>query len=276
MTRLRTTDIENVGKRLPEHDKYLQSVVGLSLAAVACKAAACTFEVNNLSATFCVVPISAGKGVIPGFSETVCDILLHIGFEATVSPVSDSKGLAYARESGARTIMWADDRRFVAELSDGEMIDNTEATALGYVTGLDLMAKGLSDRSVLLLGCGKLGHAVADPLLAMGCRVTAFDPVKERAKALAGQTRVKVAHSLEQALMDHDLIIDASDSAAVIHDRHVSDATLVAGPGMPCGITPEAMKQLSDRFLHDPLQIGVATMAMLAHKRCMQDVKQTL
>jgi len=276
MTRLRTADIDDIAAGLPEYDRHLESLTGLSLAALAREAAGCDGVGDEPATSFCVVPVSSGQGIIPRFSETVRDILVHIGFNAAVSPEQDEDGLAYARDSEAAVTMWADDTRFVAELLNGEKIDNTEATALGYVTGLDLMAKGVAGRPVLLLGCGPLGRAAAGALLARGARLTAFDRVAHRAGSLASRTGLAVAASFEQALSGHDLIIDATDSPDIIDVRHVSSRTYASAPGMPCGITPAAKRLLPRRLLHDPLQLGVAVMAFIAHKRHMTGGARTL
>lgn len=264
MTRLRTRDVAAVGAGLPEYDRYLESATGLSLAALASVAAGGAFGGTRLTPRFCVVPISSGAGIIPRFAETVRDILLHIGFPAAVSSEPDENGLAQARASGADVILWADDTRFVAELRDGARIDNTEATARGYVTGLDGMAGGLAGKRVLLLGCGPLGQAAAALLVARGARVTAFDIRPARARALAARAAVEVAPSLEEALSGHDLVFEATPAAGIIKARHVTPRTRVAAPGMPCGVTPAAKRRLSGRLLHDPLPIGVATMAFMA------------
>jgi pyrrolysine biosynthesis protein PylD len=266
MTRLRTHDIGDIGSGLAGHDHYLASVTGLTLAALARLAAGCEPAGDTTMPPFCVVPITSGQGIIPSFTETVRDILVHIGFDALVSPEHNEKGLAYARRVGAGVTLWADDTRFVAETVDGHAIDNTEATALAYVTGLDLMAHGLSGKPVLLLGCGPLGSAMAYFLRERGSRLTAYDPVVPRARELAARTGAALAPSLEQALLAHDLIVDATDAPGIIRRRHVTSRTCVSAPGMPCGVAPSAKGVLSGRLLHDPLQMGVATMAFMAHR----------
>jgi len=266
MTRLRKADIEDIGAGLFRHDDYLASVTGLPLAALARKAAGCDM-VDEPGTAFCVVPVSTGRGIIPRFTETVRDILVHIGFHALLSPEKDADGLLYARRSGAAVTLWADDRQFVAELANGERIDNTDATARGYVTGLDLMAGRVSGRPVLLLGCGPLGQAAADLLLALGARLAVFDPVTERAETVARRVAGGCSPSLEGGLLGHELILDATNAPGIIDERHLSSRTCVSAPGMPCGATPAARKRLADRLLHDPRQIGVATLAFMAHKR---------
>ena len=264
MTRLRTEDIDHVGSALQEQDSYLESLTGLTLEGLARHAAGLARGVNFRNNSFCVVPLSAGEGIIPGFSEAVCEILRHIGFSAEVAPFPDQAGLTYVRGQGNKVLMWADDRRFVAELPGGRLIDNTEATARGYVAGLELMADGISGRRILLPGCGRLGRAAALLLAGRGAVVTVFDPDAGRMRELAAETAAAMADSLDSALAAHDLIFLAANAGGVVHSRHVTQAMYIAAPGMPCGVTPAALQLLEGRLLHDPLQIGVATMAFMA------------
>lgn len=267
MTRLRTSDIDGIGAGLAEHDRYLVSATGLALGALARLASGFAGGQDAAHALFCVVPITSGKGLIPRFAQTVRDILVHVGFEAVVSPEPDGEGLAYARRVGARVTLWADDDRFVAEMDDGQVIDNIQATALAYVTGLERLANGLAGRPVLLLGCGSLGCAMADALYGRGGALTVHDPVAGRAQALAARTGAIPAASFEQAVLSHDLILVASDAPEILHRRHVSSRTCVSAPGMPCGVEPAAREALQGRLLHDPLQLGVATMAFMAFRK---------
>jgi pyrrolysine biosynthesis protein PylD len=218
-----------------------------------------------------VVPIRSGLGVISGFAETVCGILLHLGFDATIAGCSDVAGFADSLDMGAQVILAADDDRFVAFCPrQGKTVDNSRSTARGFVAGLDLMAGGLDDKGVLVLGCGPVGRWAVEALLMRKARVCVVDRVAEKAGDLsrwarsAFQADVPVGPDLEQALSTHDLVVDATNAADVIHARHVTADTRVAAPGMPCGVTLHAREKLAGRILHDPLQIGVAAMALEA------------
>ena len=215
-----------------------------------------------------VVPIRSRLGVISGFAETVDGILVHLGFDARVAAHADVAGFADAVDMGAQVILAADDDRFVAFCPhQGKTVDNARATAKGYVAGLELMAGGLGGKAVLVLGCGPVGRWAVEALLMRQARVSVVDRVTKRAEDLAGwvkdrfQTTIRVALDTDRALSIHDLIVDATSGPDVIHTRHLTASTRVAAPGMPCGITAHARKKLDGRILHDPLQIGVATMA---------------
>jgi pyrrolysine biosynthesis protein PylD len=218
-----------------------------------------------------VVPILSGLGVISGFAEAVCGILVHMGFDASVTGNSDVSGFADAVDMGAQVILAADDDRFVAFCPrQGQTVDNSRATAGGFVAGLDLMVGGLEGKRVLVLGCGPVGRWTVEALLMRKTRVRVVDRVPEKAGDVSRwalsefQTSIQVGPDLDQALSTHALIVDATNVSDVIHARHVTADTHVAAPGMPCGVTPHAREKLAGRMLHDPLPIGVAAMACQA------------
>ena len=62
----------------------------------------------------------------------------------------------------------------------------------------------------------------------------------------------------------YELIFDATNAGGFIEPAHLTPDTMLAAPGMPCALTPEAMAEYRDRVLHDALEIGTATMAVQA------------
>lgn len=275
MTRLTTNDIQDIRCELNRYDRYLMSATGRSLLGIGA-AAAGIGDVTRLrdaalSIRMAVVPIRSGLGVISGFAETVCGILVHMGFDAFVTGYSDVSGFAEAVDGGAQVILAADDDRFVAFCPrQGKTVDNSRATARGFVAGLDLMAGGLDGKAVLVIGCGPVGRWAVEALLMRKARVSVVDQVAEKAGDVSRwalgefQTAIRVATDADTALSTHELIVEATTAADVIHARHVTAGTRVAAPGMPCGVTPRAREKLACRILHDPLPIGVATMACQA------------
>ena len=272
MTRLTKDDIEPIRFDLDRYDRYLESATGRTLLGIGASSSGIddTGWLRDVAPTIkmAVVPIRSGLGVISRFSETVCGILVHLGFDAAVTGHSDVAGFADAVDRDARVIMAADDDRFVAFCTrQGQTVDNSRATARGYVAGLDLMAGGLEGRAVLVLGCGPVGRWSVEALLARRARACVVDRVPEKARNLARwaqaafQTTITVSPDADQALSTHDLIVDATNAADVIHARHITADTRVAAPGMPCGLGRHAREKLAGRVLHDSLQIGVAAMA---------------
>ena len=272
MTRLTADDIDDVPATLIRYDRYLASATGRTLLGIGAWAAGIE-DVAYLqrvapSIKMAVVPIRSGLGIISGFAETVGGILVHLGFDALVTTHADVAGFADAVDMGAQVILAADDDRFVAICPhQGKIVDNSRATAKGYVAGLELMAGGLGGKAVLVLGCGPVGRWAVEALLTRQAKVSVVDRVAKRAEGIAGwvkdrlQTTIRVALDTDRALSIHDLIVDATSGSDVIHTRHLTANTRVAAPGMPCGITAHAREILAGRILHDPLQIGVASMA---------------
>ena len=88
MTRLCSEDITEVSKALAVHDADLVERTGKSLAGIGCRAAGvdmAAFQTATESITVAVVPVASGQGMIEGFSQTVCDIVSHLGFKAFVT-----------------------------------------------------------------------------------------------------------------------------------------------------------------------------------------------
>jgi pyrrolysine biosynthesis protein PylD len=282
MTRLNSNDIEAIPSSLVDYDHYLRSVTGQSLLEIGMAASGMEdgsiIERAAPTVAMAVVPIRSGRGIVSGFTQTVCRILIHLGFDARVTGNTDVAGFADAFETGARVILAADDDRFVAFCpKQGKIVDNSRATANGFVAGLEFMAGGLVGKKVLVLGCGPVGRFAVQALLTRNAKICVLDRETRKAAELAAWARdmclahVLVLSDAEQALLTHDLIVDATNAAEVIDARHVTPRTRISAPGMPCGITAKALEKLNRRILHDPLQIGVATMACEAMRIILED-----
>lgn len=281
MTRLKPGDIKDIPGRLAEYDGELLERTGRNLRGIACHALEVSeedFLLLSKNVSIGVVPIRSGQGVIEGFSHTVKDIVKHIGFNAFVTDDTDVGGIAGAMERGAEVVMMADDSRFVAlNVKQGRVVDNTEATAIGFVAGLDLMVGGLKEQTVLIIGSGPVGRNAAPAALHRGAGVSVFDIENQRSRRLAREVEeltgksVHIERSFEDALRNHFFLVEATNSAGVIAEAFITPGTYIAAPGMPLGLTPAAVKTISSRLLHDPLQLGVAVMAIDA-ARSIKDI----
>jgi pyrrolysine biosynthesis protein PylD len=277
MTRLRSVDIAPICTSLDTYDGELLEKTGSTLRGIACHAAGLNEEavVDTLSRSVAgVVPITWGQGVIGGFCETTESILTHIGCKSFVTGNSDVRGLAEAYGKGADVIFMADDEQFVALNSrTRQVVDNTAATGGGFAAGLSLMVGGLRGRKVLVLGCGPVGCSATSKLRNYGAVVTVYDIKPGRSQELvqamgsAAEGEITIENNFRKALSRHTLMIDATNSADIIHASDISSETYIAAPGMPLGLSCNASKKISDRLLHDPLQIGVATMAVEVLKK---------
>ncbi|MCJ7627727.1 MAG: 3-methylornithyl-N6-L-lysine dehydrogenase PylD, partial [Longimicrobiales bacterium] len=274
MTRLKEDDIGPIARQLNDYDARLKRMTDASLRQIACRAAgvdeALRLDVLD-RVRFAAVPVTSGLGVIGGFSGTVAAIVSHLGFEAFVTESCDVAGIAEGVERGADVLMLADDDRFVAITPRRKhVVDNSRATAEGFVAALELMKGGLAGESVLVLGCGPLGVAATKALIDRGASVSLCDIEQERALAVLreiGQDvsdKIRMEDNPHTALNRYELIFDATNVGNFIEAAHLTPATMVAAPGMPCALTPEAMAENRDRILHDALEIGTATMAVQA------------
>ena len=217
--------------------------------------------------------MTCGQGVIGGFADTVQQITAHLGFNAFVTRHTDVAGLAEAFKKKSDLIILSDDDRFVAiNVKSRRLVDNADATGKGYVTGLNLMTGGLKGKNVLVIGCGPVGRSAAVNLVHLGSEISVYDINPERCQGVAREIRdlldakIRIEKELNTALLRHRCIIDASPGADIIDENHIARDTYISAPGMPSGLSTNARAKISDRFLHDPLQIGVATMVVEAVK----------
>lgn len=276
MTRLKTLDIAKISAELDPYDKELLVKTGCNLRGIACRSAG--VEEKNAqdliaSVKVGVIPMTCGQGVIGGFAETVQQIASHIGFNAFVTRHTDVAGLAEAFDKKADLIILSDDDRFVAiNVKSRRVVDNADATGKGYVTGLNLMTGGLKGKNVLVIGCGPVGRSAAVDLVRLGSVISVYDIKKERCQGVAREIRdlpdgkIRIEKELNTALLRHRFIIDASPGTDIIDENHIARDTYISAPGLPSGLSTNARAKISDRFLHDPLQIGVATMIVKAVK----------
>ena len=281
MTRLTTKDIQDISKELPAYESSLMEKTGCSLRQLACRA----MEVSEKNVQESVehtlvgvIPMTSGGGVLKDFCRTVADIVSHIGCRAFVTRRTDVSGIAEAVEKKADILMFADENRFVAlNMRHRKIVDNAEATGRGFVTGLQLMAESLKGRKVLVLGCGPVGQSAVKALAKTGCRISVYDIEPAAYGRLSVEFNdpavdVQFLHDLGPALHQHDLMVDASPTGGFILAQHIKPHTFISAPGMPLGLDGSALEAIGDRLLHDPLQIGVATMVVGALARIFHEI----
>jgi pyrrolysine biosynthesis protein PylD len=276
VTRLATDDVKPISAELSEYDSELTAKTGYSLRGVACLAAGVQEEEIKDSlktALIGVIPITAGEGVIAGFCDAVAGIASHLGCKTSITQAADVAGLAEAFDKKTDIIMLADDHRFIAlHTATGQLIENAAATGKGFVAGMHLMAGELNNRNVLVIGCGPVGRSATAELVAMQARVSVYDINSTRsidlAKAIkqSSNVTIQIIKDLDQALKSHKFIIDASPAIDIIPARHITPDKYISAPGVPIGLDQEARLKIGNRLLHDPLQIGVATMTISALK----------
>lgn len=274
MTRLITDDIAHVTAALADFERDLTAKTGQTLRGLACNAAGVEESVAIAALSRCrahIVPVSWGAGLIEGFCETIAAILNRIGLTANVTRRPNVSGFLEVFYSHGDLVFISDDDDFaVFNLNQKKCIHNAAATGRGFAAGLDLMAGGIRGCGVLVIGCGPVGAAAAFELMRRGAQVAAYDSDPIRRRALVDDLSAAVtgvvfeARNIEDALGLHDYIIDATPASDIVAAEVVGPRTFVAAPGMPLGLTAAAVEKVGKRLLHDPLQIGVATMAIEA------------
>lgn len=274
MTRLITGDICDISSRLGAYDLDLVAKTGRTLLGIACHAGGVSEDtvtplIRSLNRPFSihVVPVTAGQGIISNFAETVAAILEFMGFSVRITDKPDVCGVAQAFEQGADAIMMADDHRFVGiNVKTRCIVDNSEATGRVYAAALDLMARGIKDHDVLVMGCGPVGQAAARTLLSFNARVSLYDCHLATPRLLMDQLAkagaVRVESDIKTALSNHEYILESTPSAETIPDEFLGNRTLVAAPGVPLGVSKTGCQILNNRLVHDKLELGVAAMAI--------------
>lgn len=267
MTRLKKDDVVTIATMLEGYNAQLVRMTGCSLREIAAHAVGkgCSEDYAQ-KLNVAVIPMTCGQGIIEGFVESVASILSYLGFNTVITKSRDAGGVAEAVQNGSEILFMADDDRFVAvNVRTGKVSDNGEATGKGYVAGLVHMCGGLGGKKVLVIGAGPVGTGAAFALLSVGAEVSIYDIDLSASQRLSeklikqGYT-AKISTDLASALAEHSILVDACPTEEFIMLGHISEKTMIAAPGIPLGVQAACVAQLSNRLLHDTLQIGVATM----------------
>jgi len=270
LTRLTTTDIQHIPRIMKKYDEELKKKTGCSLIEIAEDAAQADRSIERIirKTKAAVVPVTAGKGIIRGFSEAVAAILNHIGIKAFITQGADIVGMAEAFEKGADLIFAADDDKFVAiNLTTRRVVDNAAATAKAYVAALNRMAKGLKGRPVLVIGIGNVGSEAVANLIARKAKPLTVDIDRHKLISLRKKYKgqVMVFDTVAEAMRHTNLVIDASPARNILKSCMIEKNTLISAPAIPLGLTKAALERIGwQNLTHDPLQLGVATMAVEA------------
>lgn len=266
MTRLTQADVTALTRDLEAFEARLREATGLDLRTLALRSSTEEDRCVQLHGSrIAAVPISSGKGVIPGFTECVVATLLHLGCDAWATIQPDVSGMQAAVAAGAEILFLADDNRFIAlNLTKACSVDDDPATADGYATALEAAAGGLKGREVLLLGLGPVGRAAARRLSALGAAVFVSEPDQERIAAAREVGIEFQTVDLPTGLARCDLVFDASPAADIIDAPDLRPGMIAAVPGVPSAFTQAAQEVLGVRHMHEPLAVGVAVMAARA------------
>jgi len=270
LTRLTRADVQRIPRTIKKYDQELRSKTGCTLIEIAKDAAQAKGNIASIlsGTTAAVVPVTAGKGVIEGFSEAVAAILDHLGIKAFVTKGTDVVGIAEAFEKKADVVFAADDSDFVAiNLVTRHVVHNGGATARAYVAALNCLAKGLKGKSVLVIGIGEVGSQAVADLLARGARPLLVDVDRRRLILMKRRYKdhVGIFRTVADAMRHTNVVVDAAPARDIIRSDVVAEDTLISAPAVPLGLTKGALRRLNPQnLIHDPLQLGVAAMAVEA------------
>lgn len=267
MTRLKEEWIKDMRRDVEAQQNDLLAKTGLDYAALAARAAGLTKErVAQASRrlTVAVVPVTAGKGVIGSFAESVSAILGATGFQSFVTGCTDVSGVLEAHRRGAGVIFMADDSQFIALNTERNLAaDNNTATTLGFLAALEAAAGGLEGKSVLVLGCGVIGVMALTYLRSKGACPVGYDtdgPARDKAAALG----FDVVTDGPEGFKRYPYVFDATNTGGWLTESMLHPEAFIAAPGVPLSLTEAGLAAVKGRLVHDLLPIGVATMMGMA------------
>jgi pyrrolysine biosynthesis protein PylD len=270
LTRLKVADLQHIPRTMEKYDRELLRKTGCTLLEIAQDAAQTDANIKTIlkKTKAAVVAITSGGGVIGGFSDAVAAILNHVGVRTMLTKGSDVVGLAEAYEQHADLIFAADDTKFVAvNVHTVRVVDNAISTAKAYVAALDKMAKGLKGKTVLVIGLGNVGSRAVANLISRKAKPLAVDNDRVKLRALSTKYRGNVVafNTVAEAIRHTNLIINTAPARNILKADMMRENMLISAPAIPHGLTPAAVKRIGKHnLIHDPLQLGVATMAVEA------------
>ncbi|MDD4222140.1 MAG: 3-methylornithyl-N6-L-lysine dehydrogenase PylD [Candidatus Methanomethylophilaceae archaeon] len=260
MTRLTEDMIDEIPSTAAERSEGLRRAIGMDLRALAFRAIDEDPDDFDLSCySTASIPITAGLGVIGGFSQSVSAILGNMGFRSFVTSKTDIDGIYEALEKGADILFTADDVRYIAyNRRTGIYSDNAFATAAGYAEALDGAAGGLGGKEVLVIGAGLVGTEAVRILTSKGAVVSVTDIIPGKAEKLASEYGASAISSVEDSISSHGYILNASPG--LIPGRLIVKGAVISSPGVPFSFDAEGIAK-ARAIIHDPLDIGTAVMA---------------
>lgn len=271
MTRLTSDDVRLIPFTLKDYDRALKAKIGKSLIEFA-RYIANDQEIDQtmMKSKVAVVPITAGLGIIEGFTEAVASILNYMGMNAFVTQKTDVAGFAEAFSKNVDLLFAGDDFVFSAfNLNRKKIIENSFATGKAYAAALELVTGGLEGKTVLVIGAGRVGLSAIDYFIKKDAKVIVIEIDKERLAELKKiyKDHLIIMDNLKEAIKYTKLILIAAPVHGILDESMVDSKTIISSPAIPVGLTDAALKKLpAENFIHDPLQIGVVAMAALALK----------
>jgi len=272
MSRLQAEWLKNLKQNIAAYEDDLRQKTGLDFPGIAARANGISRDVICKAAqrsSIAVVTVTAGKGEIGGFAESVAAILSQAGFRTRVMPQTDVQGLysAYTAPDIDFVFLADDDTYMGLDLNRRRVSENSRATARGFVTVLEAMCPGgLLGKEVLVMGCGKVGTYATEDLLERGALPVLFDK-SPAAQKLGEQMGLPLCLERED-IKHYFYLIDATNEGGWLTPDLLHEDAIIAAPGVPLSFTEASLAKHGDRLVHDLLHIG--TLAMLGELCCGQ------
>jgi pyrrolysine biosynthesis protein PylD len=266
MTRLTTDDLIKGPTDLQAYNQTLKSTTGTGLLELALQTTDLTAEELKKRAkalhSVAVLPLTMGQGIISGFAEQVAEIVRFLGMPSYVPHNCDVAGLGEVISTGTDILFCADDDTFFAmNLATRKIVDNGIATGQVYAAALVSAAGDMHGRKAAVIGLGPVGRAAAVWLHTQGIQVIVYDVDSHKeVHFLAQNPQITAADSIGNVLEQTNLVLDATNFPGIINIKDLKKHLIIAAPGMPLGIDIDDSHQVT--LIHDPLQLGVAAMAV--------------
>lgn len=258
MTLLTVEDLERTRRDLEGLDETCRAATGLSPYELGCRAFGLTPVSKSLRQKLKVacVPITAGNGILGDFCHIVAAIVEQLaGIEAFVTQRTDVSGIEDAIWSDADIVFLADDETFVAyNTRTNALSDNSIATGRVFAAVLDCAAGLSSGDEVLVLGAGKVGRGACGYLADRGVSAYWFDAHLDQAPGFDSALRCE-----NWGARSWKHIVEATTASGLVEPSHVGPDSIVSAPGVPFGVSDQAV-QRAQLVFHDNLAMGVVAM----------------
>lgn len=261
MTRLTYDMISKVPDSMKLRDERLRQDLGIDMKGLSLLSLGLDPGDMNLTRfSVAAVPVTSGKGITPGFCNSVCAITRHLGMESFVTEGTDVAGFYQAMEAGADIVFMADDREFVAvNTKERKCADNTHSTALGYFAALKKAIGDMAEAEILVVGAGRVGTCAIELLVEERASITVLDSDPSIIDSIKRRfPNIRIAYDLATAVSKADALMNASP--ARIKGDWIKKGAIISSPGMPYSFDSLGESRASV-LVHDPLQIGVSVMA---------------
>ena len=259
MTRLTPDLIEGVPEDRIELDHILTRYTGHTMKELALRAAGLPKDSDLSGISASVVPITSGMGIIGGFARSVDAILRRLGIRSHVTEATDVLGMSQALDTDDDLVFMADDSMFIAyNVRERKYITNFYGTALGYATVLDLASGGIAGKDALVIGAGMVGSRACRILKYLGARVCVTDKICDKGEKVAKDLGIEYNCDVEDTLSRYKYVLNAAP--AIFPGRLIAEDAVISAPGVPHYFDEEGRRKAAC-IIHDPLEIGVATMA---------------